>query len=530
MSSVAHSEEERVHSRKRIDGLNGECAYEEESSISDDEKEEMRKEFFEAKEADKVPVQVPGSFSEDNGCYFANFDGEYHHQDLVGGDHNFEKGNNDFTNDVSANNYYASLRSVIDARTHYPAPVPRLLNLPFRLSQNISATSNIRYNHKNSNPSLELKDYTNSDAAASPINPVNNVEAFNKDSKRKTKIGSLPPQLRASTYFHRDFKLPEVNTINSSAIEALDCMLENASKASSSVTNENLDANNVEDRHEGSHGVAHSRKDDIDFLMKKQEEEPRKYWGRFSLFKKKSRFDEMKPNTDIDSISNYDSIRQGLIDTGLTEGHSSGNHHSRSKLIHENGPDTDNSNLPSEHIEGAPNTLLAELNKRKTYQKHRTRNVLTGYPNGIRSTLLELDAIAQIEKKRRDEQRVQLAWEESDNNPVLIDQVDESDDNVPLGLIFSKRSAHKRQSGRGTMDENYLPGLIQSSYLEDNEPLSMRRFRLKGKHLDLSRFQTLKHDERIQPLKDLETSASEDENETLTQRLKKLKERERERI
>ena len=62
----------------------------------------------------------------------------------------------------------------------------------------------------------------------------------------------------------------------------------------------------------------------------------------------------------------------------------------------------DNEELP---YGDQPTTLLAELQMRKKQQQSRTKTAAKAYPDGMQSTLLQLDAVAQIEAKARKKKR-----------------------------------------------------------------------------------------------------------------------------
>jgi hypothetical protein len=133
--------------------------------------------------------------------------------------------------------------------------------------------------------------------------------------------------------------------------------------------------------------------------------------------------------------------------------------------------------------QGPPTTLLAELQLRKQQDKLRTRPVY--HTEGMRSTLLELDAVAQVERKARHGKRVQLAWEDPSATPQ---QDEEDDEEVPLGMLFAAKAAAPGGSTRLTMDismlmsEMHRPlGLMERREIEENEPLSRRRDRLQGR-------------------------------------------------
>ena len=124
--------------------------------------------------------------------------------------------------------------------------------------------------------------------------------------------------------------------------------------------------------------------------------------------------------------------------------------------------------------DAAPTTLLAELQLRKKKQKSRNRTVLPELQDGMKSTLLELDAIAQSQREDRRIKRVDLAWEEK---PPLPDEEEaEDDEDVPLELLRAKR-----QQAKAVEKNPFNPsGLLERKEREDNEPLAIRRARLRG--------------------------------------------------
>ncbi|KAF2812485.1 uncharacterized protein BDZ99DRAFT_461164 [Mytilinidion resinicola] len=127
---------------------------------------------------------------------------------------------------------------------------------------------------------------------------------------------------------------------------------------------------------------------------------------------------------------------------------------------------------------GPPTTLLAELQMRKQLQKSRNVNN-TNFSAGLHSTLLELDAVAQLEKKKRHNAKVTLAWEDPDARPAVEE---DDDDEVPLGMLFPQRDGliNKGRDKPMAADWDRPLGLIAQRELEDNEPLSKRRHRLRG--------------------------------------------------
>lgn len=181
----------------------------------------------------------------------------------------------------------------------------------------------------------------------------------------------------------------------------------------------------------------------------------------------------------------------------------------------------------------APTTLLAELQLRKAQQKSRNRTAFTS-AQGMHSTLLELDAVAQIEKKKRKGARVALAWED----PSLLGREggEEADEDVPLGLLYPAGQVRLSKNGatrQGRDDWDRPLGLMARRELEDNEPLRARRDRLRGvsPNAAASRTNSQLHlaglpTEGEMKGEEQEEAEAEDESEPLAQRLRRLKQRE----
>ena len=135
---------------------------------------------------------------------------------------------------------------------------------------------------------------------------------------------------------------------------------------------------------------------------------------------------------------------------------------------------------------GPPTTLLAELLLRKQQQKLRTRPINQAFPNGMHTTLLELDAVAEVERKTRRGRRVNLAWE--DTSPRGDGEGESDDEEVPLGMLYAARAAGGNDISAVAAELNRPLGLMQKKDLEDNEPLSRRRDRLQGRETQPSMY------------------------------------------
>lgn len=134
------------------------------------------------------------------------------------------------------------------------------------------------------------------------------------------------------------------------------------------------------------------------------------------------------------------------------------------------------SEVVDEQALGPPTTLLAELQLRKLKLKQRTRTAATAFPNGMHSTLLQLEEVAQVEKRRRRGKPTTLAWEDPSARGTAADI---NDENVPLGILFPERNGLLAQRAAQSDWDKPL-GLIEHRARENNETLGQRRNRLLG--------------------------------------------------
>jgi len=196
------------------------------------------------------------------------------------------------------------------------------------------------------------------------------------------------------------------------------------------------------------------------------------------------------------------------------------------ELIHLAGATNDGAPSPSEDggvsvipsdstiHPAAPKTLLAELEVRKQQLKSRIRTAAAAGPDGMHSTLLQLDSVAQVEERKRKTKRTTLAWEDPNEEQAQTGAT-EDDDEIPLAVLYATEK-EKLGHNLAHSDGDRPLGLIQKKELEENEPLSNRRERLRSKALPLlpSNF--------LAAQQGRPTSISSEE-ETLAQRTRRLK-------
>jgi len=496
-----------------------------------------------------------------------------------------------------------------EGMVYYPAPVPRMLNLPKRLSQLPAASvqakrrsqvlSQLPLDVRKSAPWLSQTNvdetqssHRSQDSIGSPSGP----KPYLNERMSMATLHTLPPQLRASVFFDHQSVSQNVEVKSESAVATLDSILAASATAPVSAFTDHPFAGDVrksvyapepvrarkstttlgtsvapEDQAEKD--KKKKRRSSVVNLLRrsssgeKLSEQLKKNGSRSSVLldfneggnKLQKRRSQLSLAGELDrprsvaepvqtpgnEIQEPD-LASGLIaqaqnailddeehdDDRHAQGGSrpttalDGRHLDEAELIEEDFKDEEAQEdvEDGEPVYAPPTTLLAELQLRKANLKSRNRTAAIAFPNGMHSTLLELDAVEEIRKMKRKAHRVPLAWED----PTLRrDEVDEDDD-VPLGMLFPNKSgvvAGKKVMGDGKDWDRSL-GLMEKRELEDNEPLASRRNRLQGLPPNLPRTTT------VPPASDLhlaglpEPAPEEDddaEGETLAQRLRRLK-------
>ncbi|KAK7723584.1 hypothetical protein SLS57_004398 [Botryosphaeria dothidea] len=414
-----------------------------------------------------------------------------------------------------------------DGMIYYPAPVPRMLNLPKRLSQLPSA--DVRMKRR-----TQVLENLSAEARNSALwlggneKPPKHQSANPRHSAHMDKI---PPQLRASVYFDQPNVPHDVDVKGESAQATLDDILNASTNAPVSAFTDHPIAGPVGKAVYGKENkrksVLEKRKSSTALLdtdkrkssatllddeksEKKEKKEKRKSSFGFLLGRRSSTDEiskQLKRNSSGDKINKLQkrnsqmSLGKPLEQSEAEAAHkrqgsasSHGSNINESTALHGDGHDDVYNGLPIASREGSededdegqlddddqfigpPTTLLAELQMRKMQQRERNRTAATAFPNGMHSTLLQLDAVAEIEKRKRQAHRPNLAWEAPNQ--------EEEDDEVPLGMLFPGRNglANKAGPGIGAREDDWNRplGLLEKKELEDSEPLSRRRNRLRG--------------------------------------------------
>ncbi|KAI9046790.1 hypothetical protein LZ554_009525 [Drepanopeziza brunnea f. sp. 'monogermtubi'] len=399
---------------------------------------------------------------------------------------------------------------------YYPAPVPMMLNLPQKLSKNPSSTARNKMRSQvmssisaAARPSgVWLPDLLENeeDREVRVDDEIQHQEYMAQHQRatiggrRLTKdLMHMPPQLRASTFF--DLLCPNqmVELKDNSAVATLDSILDASAHAPVSAFTDHAFAGPVgaevygRTQQRSSQGAnqlleaQRRRTSSFNILRGKrasssdlplQEGERKRASSMDGVVESAIRM-PLDDEDDEDNVKDTTPLNQS--DAGDRSHEASGELGDEESGEKDDDKDSDQGQLDDEVYHGAPTTLLAELQLRKQQQKLRTRPLAQAYPNGMHSTLLELDAVAQVEQNTRKTRRINLAWE--DPNVQVPDGAGDSDDDVPLGVLFSKKSK---------MDLNRPMGLMERRDLEDNEPLSQRRNRLQGRP-NMPRSSTMMH-------------------------------------
>ncbi|KAL8935491.1 MAG: hypothetical protein Q9216_005397 [Gyalolechia sp. 2 TL-2023] len=441
---------------------------------------------------------------------------------------------------------------------YYPAPVPMMLNLPQKLSKQLPAPQM----DKRRSAMLSGLD-PNARKSAVWLPPVEDAEVegiadqvehpWKGNSNRRKTVGELPPQLRASLFFDYPSVQQDVEMKGGSAVKTLDSILDASAFAPVSAFTDHPIAGRVgkevygrahEDKHASyiplGEPEIRARRSSINLLKKRTSssnllEDSQKRRGSmlsFGFGRRKSSAPQVEDDvedpghlagpvpSEVTPFRDGDEVRENLED-GEGEFFDA-----QSEL---DGERADEESELIGSYTGAPTTLLAELQLRKEQQKQRNRTAATAFPDGMHSTLLELDAVAQIQKQARTKKQTHLAWEDPDAQHPGAENGDDED--VPLGVLFPGRKP-KLNGHSGGFDDNRPLGLIARREMEDNEPLSYRRARLRGEPsirqkpsmernntmytLDIPDLPNGSHQQLAAP-------EDEEQDETLAQRLKRLK-------
>ncbi|ELR02987.1 hypothetical protein GMDG_05842 [Pseudogymnoascus destructans 20631-21] len=370
----------------------------------------------------------------------------------------------------------------------YPAPVPSMLMLPQKLSNRPSPAKREKRRTQafSSLPPLALQsapwlqDVVEGQTEHPEQVPDEVLDAEYLAQHHKQKVGGrrstqdllhMPEHLRANEYFEQPQPNQLVEIKEQSAVATLDNILDASAYAPVSAFTDHTYAGRLGAEVYGAHDPRSTR-------TKSQLVVPEAPKKRVSSFfglglgggdkSDRARSSTVTSMLGLDKTPSYTAVAEDAHSPCLPPSPSNG--------LDGDGfdGDADPSAPPfpreRDHDDayiGAPTTLLAELQLRKQHAKTRTQH--PAQLAGSRSTLLELDAVALVESKARQQKRVTLAWQ--DPHP----EEEEGDDDVPLGVLFPGQALQQLDRAARPM------GLMERRELEDNEPLSQRRERLLGK-------------------------------------------------
>ncbi|KAF7586593.1 hypothetical protein BBP40_008638 [Aspergillus hancockii] len=376
---------------------------------------------------------------------------------------------------------------------YYPAPVPMMLNLPPRLSQKPTAEREKRRTQLLGSVPAENR-------KSAPW--LLSQEGDASHQKREKQATELPPQLRASVFFEQPATSLDVEVKQASAVATLDSILDASTNAPVTAFTDHPYAGHVGSEVYGSAKHKASSKDLSTQKKKRLSRGTHKVDhpssdsdARASSFASHQLYNQ----TEADAADLHEGT---LLREGAHDGHDA--EHDSQEDDKEVGSEKD---VP---FTGPPSTLLAELQMRKQELRQRQRNAATSV--GLHSTLLQLEAVAQKQSEHRRQRPVTLAWE----SPDVHKQDDEGDDDVPLGMLFPEKAT-------AAIDNRPL-GLMEKREMEESEPLSRRRARLRGEAPPPPR----SPDNRpttmyAQDTQEHAAADSGNEGETLAERLKRLK-------
>ncbi|KAI1555888.1 hypothetical protein PtrSN002B_002632 [Pyrenophora tritici-repentis] len=419
-----------------------------------------------------------------------------------------------------------------DGMVYYPAPVPRMLNLPKRLSQMPSGNQQARRRTQ----LLESMQMENRKSMPLPADPMD--QSPKAARKSRASIMGLPPQLRASAYFdNRAAPVQEFAVKGDSAERMLESILDASAHAPVSAFTDHPFAGNV--GHEV-YGTEHKRMSSKLPEMPPTLQETRRR-SSFNILdtKHNGNGERLKKLKKRNSSADMNLLLVKASETRMSLGDqleerdedARGPHNQHEDDAtrpsyeegHEGHPQEGSEEETSDEEEeveeelqyGAPTTLLAELQLRQAKQKTRNMNYVTLMEQGLidgRQTLLQMNDKAEAEKQRRIRKKVNLAWEAPGED-------EDSDDDVPLGVLY-------KQPPRGPK----IIGLIEQREMEDREPLSRRRNRLRGldpnhRHMEQAGASSSQVNLGVPQMPTPDPISDEDEGETLADRMRRLKEK-----
>jgi hypothetical protein len=297
------------------------------------------------------------------------------------------------------------------------------------------------------------------------------IDPDNRKS-RLSNMDGLPPQLRASAFFDLpSTSSPVVEVKDGSAMATLDSILDASANAPVSAFTDHAFAGKLGDE---VYGREKKRKSAMPSKRPTSASGPKKHSSFLTIRGVSKESERRNTFTTTSAIA-----ANGIIEEEDEKRPLSAGVDGETALKPDQDEIDESDELEEDEVyQGPPTTLLAELQLRKQQQKLRTRPINRVYPNGMHSTLLQLEAVAEKQRDNRKGKRVILAWED----PTASKPEDESDDeDVPLGMLFAAKAAGNNDISAVAADLSRPLGLMERREIEDNEPLSVRRARLQGR-------------------------------------------------
>lgn len=369
---------------------------------------------------------------------------------------------------------------------YYPAPVPRMLNLPPKLS------------HKPiSDREKRRTQLMNSIAAEDKLAEKTTTKDGQKDKRQST----VPQQLRASIFFDPPSAPLDIQVKQDSAVATLDSILDASTYAPVSAFTDHPFAGQI-----GSHVYGNAKRKTLTKILPGQKLDRNSQYLMGQPQSKES--EEGSAHSEVGELQqpgdhDHDHHRSHDGQSG------SGSEMESGSSSPESGEDEEEEDEEDDYV-GPPNTLLAELQLRKQELKQRTRTAVptASQAQGMGATLLEMDEMAQKQSEKRRRRPVTLAWDPNNNA---------DDDDVPLAMLYPEKI--------NVDDENRPVGLMAKHQIEENEPLSTRRARLRGEPAPEKRPVTVYSTMEVKPEKPKSEPEDESDNETetLAERLRRLK-------
>lgn len=390
-----------------------------------------------------------------------------------------------------------------DNMVYYPAPVPMMLNMPQRLSklppasfredrhsQVMDTMRSTVKGHTSWHPHTFGKESSKQAADESERSP----RRKSLDPRRSmVNLASLPPQLRASVFFEQAPISHEVEIKEQSATATLESILDASEHAPVCAFTDHPFARHIGQELYGattgrgnsrggaasvthksgslaSLSVLNSKQSSTHSAPKGPRSSSTSAFPQIELSANQGNLSEPRTIEELKDraypVSGLSDIEPGYVgENGLPE------------LCGEADPEAGSRSNERLHFGGSdrfaqPTTLMAELQLRKQQQRDRNMTAATAFPNGMHySTLLELDTVAEVQKLSRKNKRIALAWEEPHMINGMSGEVENED--LPLAMLFPSLKSP-------TLDCNRPLGLLEKRDLEDSEPLSCRRERLKS--------------------------------------------------